>query len=118
MSVRRSRKKSPVADWHRADVIAALHKRGTSLRKLALERGCNGRTFTEALRHPYPKAEAIIAAVIGVSPRRIWPSRYDPRTPTGARRLAKLHLITGLKGRNVKPIDTEAHRESDQRQAA
>lgn len=108
MSAKHTTKKRPVADWHKADVIAELHKHGTTLRKLALERGCNARTFTKALRHPYPKAELLIASAIGVSPAQIWPSRYDPKNPTGARRLARLKDSRAQARRNVEPPYREA----------
>lgn len=105
MSPKRRPPRKPVIDWHKADVIAALHKRGTSLRKLAISRGLNPRTLTKALRLPYPKAEALIAAAVGISPIRIWPSRYDPRQPVGARRLAHLNASRPRAARNVESID-------------
>lgn len=63
-------------DWHRADIIAALHKKDISLSKLSLEAGLAESTLRNALRVKYPKAEKIIASAIGVEPCVIWPSRY------------------------------------------
>lgn len=64
------------ADWHRADVIAALKKRGISLASLSRDAGLGPRTLNNALDRRYPKAEKIIAQAIGVEPNEIWPSRY------------------------------------------
>ena len=72
-------------DWHPADIIAALHKRGTSLAKLSRE--------ANALNRPWPKGEWLIAIALDVHPSEIWPGRYlnattkrEPRKP--------LHLMT------------------------
>ena len=75
-------KKSAQADWHRADIVAALHKKGWSLRKLSVQSGLAERTINSALDRPYPKAESIIAAAIGVAPEEIWPLRYERRNFT------------------------------------
>ena len=63
-------------DWHRADVIAALHKNGVSLSGLSIANNLGRDTLRNALRTKYPKAEKIIAKAIGISPSEIWPSRY------------------------------------------
>ena len=78
MSALQAVKKTAV-DWHRADIVAALHKAGWSLRKLSEEVGLSAGTLKSALDRPYPKAEAIIATAIGVDPKSIWPSRYAKR---------------------------------------
>lgn len=64
------------SDWHRADIIAELKKRGTSLSKLSIQAGLSPRTLNNALDRSYPKAEKIIADAIGVHPSVIWKSRY------------------------------------------
>jgi Ner family transcriptional regulator len=79
MSVVSTPKKSAPADWHRADVVAALHKRGWSLRQLSVQNGLSEGTLKSALDRPYKKAEGIIAAAIGMSPEDIWPERYARR---------------------------------------
>ncbi|MGI2326089.1 MULTISPECIES: helix-turn-helix domain-containing protein [unclassified Methylococcus] len=77
MSKTSTQKKPVPEDWHPADIVAALHKTGQSLRQLALEHGYkSGGTLSAAMIKPYPKAEAIIAKAIGVKPEQIWPSRY------------------------------------------
>ncbi|WP_034986059.1 helix-turn-helix domain-containing protein [Laribacter hongkongensis] len=72
-------KKAVQEDWHRADIIAALHKAGWSLRQLSLSAGLGAKTLDAALVRSYPKAENIIAAAIGVKPEAIWPRRYAMR---------------------------------------
>lgn len=72
--------KKTAKDWHRADIVAALHKAGYSLRRLSLENGySSATTLSNALDKPYLKAERIIADAIGVSPKVIWPQRYEYR---------------------------------------
>lgn len=70
-------KKVPVTDWHPADIIAALKKRGTNLSKLSMENGLGRGSLRNALYRHYPKAERIIAKEIGVEPSEIWGSRYS-----------------------------------------
>ncbi|MCW3478807.1 helix-turn-helix domain-containing protein [Neisseriaceae bacterium JH1-16] len=71
--------KKAAHDWHRADIVAALHKKGWSLRRLSLEVGLSAGALNNALDRPWPKAERIIAAAIGEAPETIWPSRYEKR---------------------------------------
>ncbi|EPH2539722.1 helix-turn-helix domain-containing protein [Serratia marcescens] len=56
------------SDWHRADIIAALRKRGTSLARVSRDAGLNSRTLNNALDRPWPKGEKLIAEAIGVAP--------------------------------------------------
>lgn len=72
----RAKKPAP-GDWHRADIVAALHKAGWTLRKLAAHHGYRqATTLSVALDRPWPKGERLIAQAIGVDPATIWPSRY------------------------------------------
>lgn len=75
-------------DWHRADVIAALHKQGWSLRQLAIAHNIHPSTLKSALEKSYPKSERIIASAIGVRPEEIWPTRFATRNHK-----PKLHKI-------------------------
>jgi Ner family transcriptional regulator len=76
---RAQREMKPVtkSDWHPADIIAAVRKSGTSLRKLDLQNGYRPGAMKNALHGPYPRAERIIAEQLGLTPQKIWPSRYD-----------------------------------------
>lgn len=69
-------------DWHRADVVAALHKRGWSIASLARAHGLSPSTLRSALDKPYKKSEKIIADAIGVEPEVIWSERYAKRNYT------------------------------------
>lgn len=63
-------------DWHPADIIAAIKKRGTSLSALSRNAGLRPSTLNNALARRWPKGEKIIADFLNVSPAEIWPSRY------------------------------------------
>jgi Ner family transcriptional regulator len=75
----RSSKPEVNADWHPADVVAALRKAGWSLRKLSRHHGYQPTVLSSALHRHWPKAECLIASVIGVPPDQIWPSRYQSK---------------------------------------
>ncbi|MEQ4763057.1 helix-turn-helix domain-containing protein [Klebsiella aerogenes] len=63
-------------DWHPADIIATLHKKGTTLAALSRSAGLSSSTLANALTRPWPKGEWIIATELNVHPAEIWPSRY------------------------------------------
>lgn len=68
-------------DWHSADIIAALRKRGTTLAALSRNSGLSSSTLANTLVRPWPKGEWLIADALGKHPSEIWPSRYyDPLT--------------------------------------
>lgn len=73
-----SKKAAPKkGDWHRADVIAELRKKGWSLSQLAKHHGYRSpTTLGNALNRHWPKGEKIIAFALGLEPSEIWPSRY------------------------------------------
>lgn len=66
-----------VEDWHPADVLAALKKRGHSLAGLSVANGYHPTAAGKALKQSWPAMERLVAAAIGVAPNQIWPSRYD-----------------------------------------
>lgn len=81
-------KKANQKDWHPADIVAAVHKRGLTLRKIAKQAGVSQTTVVKAMRQRNAPGEVRIAKAIGVPPHIIWPSRYDPdgfRKHTGGR---------------------------------
>jgi Ner family transcriptional regulator len=61
-------------DWHPADVLAALKKRGVSLRQLA--RANKYSHIDRVLTSPWLAAEKLVADALGKKPDEIWPSRY------------------------------------------
>lgn len=64
------------ADMHRIDIVAALHKKGLTVKALSVEAGWSEGTLSNALSRPWPKGEQVIADALNLSPREIWPSRY------------------------------------------
>jgi Ner family transcriptional regulator len=68
---------SEKVDWHPADVLAALKKRGKSLSGLSRAHGYHATAAGKALKRPWPALEALIAAELGLAPEDIWPSRYN-----------------------------------------
>lgn len=75
-----NKEKNNQRDWHRADIIAALHKKGWSIRQLAFKHGYAGSSsLSQALYRPFPKGERIIANAIGIPPEQIWPTRFQER---------------------------------------
>ncbi|ECI4643152.1 transcriptional regulator [Salmonella enterica subsp. salamae] len=63
-------------DWHPADILAGLRKRGTSLAAVSRQAGLASSTLANALIRHWPKGERLIAEALGVAPEQIWPSRY------------------------------------------
>lgn len=62
-------------NWHNADIVAELHKRGWSLRQLSIANGLAPSTLRSALDRPYPKGEKIIATALGLRVEDIWAER-------------------------------------------
>lgn len=67
-------------DWHPADIIAGLKKKGTSLAAVSRKAGLASTTLANTLLRHWPKGERLIAEELGVEASTIWPSRY--RKPT------------------------------------
>lgn len=63
-------------DWHPADIIAGLKKRGTTLAAVSRQAGLSSTTLANAIARRWPKGERLIAEALGVEPSEIWPSRY------------------------------------------
>lgn len=66
-------------DWHSADIIAGLKKKGTSLAALSRASGLASSTLANALTRHWPKGERLIAEALNTQPEVIWPSRYQER---------------------------------------
>ncbi|MTC58511.1 transcriptional regulator [Providencia rustigianii] len=63
-------------DWHPADIIAAVRKKGSTLSAISRSVGLNSSTLNNALSRRWPKGERIIADFLEITPEEIWPSRY------------------------------------------
>ena len=75
-------------DWHPADVVAALRKRGSSLRKVAHAHGYT--QIQNVLVRPWWAVEQLVGQALGMAPEQIWPSRYaDGVSREHAQRLTK-----------------------------
>ncbi|QFR32425.1 helix-turn-helix transcriptional regulator [Ancylobacter sp. TS-1] len=69
-------------DWHPEDIKAAVRKtRYGSLVALSLAYGLPVHACRHACRTPNFHGEMAIAEALGLSPRQIWPSRYESRRP-------------------------------------
>lgn len=68
-------------DWHPADIIAAIRKKGTTLSAISRSVGLNPSTLNNALSRRWPKGERIIAEFLEMTPDEIWPSRYLQHQP-------------------------------------
>lgn len=78
MTINASKKASP-KDWHPADILAALRKRGYSLRDIARAEGLSDSTvLSRALTHSYPANELRLAKYAGVPVQEMFPTRYNP----------------------------------------
>lgn len=66
------------SDWHPADVLAALKKRGKSLAGISIAHGYHPTAAGKALKRAWPAMERAIAAELDLLPEVIWPSRYPP----------------------------------------
>ncbi|WP_416053094.1 helix-turn-helix domain-containing protein [Cupriavidus basilensis] len=96
-------------DWHRADIKSALEKAGYSLRQLSIQHGYAPGSLSRVLDTPWPGAERIVAAAVGVPAREIWPTRYgndgEPkggRNQRGIGRWSTRKSISALNHRNVE----------------
>jgi Ner family transcriptional regulator len=85
-------------DWHPSDIKAALEKAGWSLSRLSVHNGLSRNALAQALKpsHTYGKAEARIAAALGVPPQQIWPSRYNEDGTRKAKRLGNPNWLPGV----------------------
>ncbi len=89
-------------DMHPADVIAALHKRGTSLRKIAIENGYSH--IQRVLTSPWLAAEQLVAKALDRKPEDMWPSRYlNPTDRALAFQLTRKIAVTMPRQREQQP---------------
>ncbi|WP_416243435.1 helix-turn-helix domain-containing protein [Azospira sp. APE16] len=96
--------KNTSQDWHPADIKAALHKAGKTLKSIAADYGLtSSSTLSAALVRSYPVNEKRIAKALGMHPMEIWPSRYNEdgtRKPQGFQVLQQKKCTRAVTGRN------------------
>lgn len=97
-----------IKGWHRADIVAAIHKRGTSLAGLARDHRLGDSTLRSALSYPRTPSNTIIADFLDVPLHELWPAWFDrrgqlvirkrsdlARRPSSQKRREKLSLTGG-----------------------
>jgi Ner family transcriptional regulator len=67
----------PNTGWHRADIIAAIHKKGMSLSRLGARNHLADSTLRAALKKPRTPSNRIIASFLGVPMHELWPQWFD-----------------------------------------
>lgn len=77
-----NRNEGPRKNWHRIDIVAALHKTGVTRRELSVQAGLKPDSQKNALVRPYPRGERIIASALSLTPEDIWPERYSNQRKT------------------------------------
>ena len=82
--------------WHKEDIKAAIRKRGMTLEALSLANGLHPSACMHALYRPAINAELVIAEFLGVSPRQLWPQRFEP---DGRRKDGRRHRNNTRRGR-------------------
>ena len=58
-------------DWHQADIIAAIKKKGTTMAAVSRRAGLSSSTLSNVLTRKWPKGERLIAETIGVKAETI-----------------------------------------------
>lgn len=103
-------KKASQEDWHPADVLAALHKSGTTLSRIALDAGLTGSSSLSAcLVRPMPANEKRIAAALGVPAAAIWPSRYEADGSPKRRGIRAIGCTAEMKAKAALQRKTNHH---------
>lgn len=99
-----SHTKKPVnQDWHSADIIAALHKKGITLAGIAEAYGMtSSSSLSSTFTRSYPLNEKRIADAIGIHPKDIWPSRYNEDGTRKLQGFRKLQFNATALARNSK----------------
>lgn len=67
-----------VKGWHPQDIMAAVRKRGSNMRRLSLDHGFDAGTCRKALTRRWPNAHSVIATYIGQPKHALWPHWYGP----------------------------------------
>ena len=88
-------------DWHPADVLAALKKRGKTLSGLSRDHGYHATAAGKALKRPWPVLEALIAADVGVQASL---KLVEAGTTAPGNAADDKDFICGLKGSDITLI--------------
>ena len=99
-------------DMHPADVVAALRKRGLSLRRIGMAHGY--RQIQNVLVRPWWVIEQLVAQALEVRPEDMWPSRYAPgvnrdHAKALTRNLSALACVKKATGKSAAKARKGAH---------
>ena len=73
-----------ISGWHRADIIAAVRKRGASLSAIGRSVGLSRKSMSWALIRRHERANRAIADFLGVPAHDLWPEWFLPKSPSPA----------------------------------
>ena len=96
--------------WHRADILAAVRKRGSNLAEIARNVGLARQTLYWAFIAPRLRANRAIADFLGVSMHELWPQWFDADD--------KLISTQALPRPKPKPMTARTYESSHRREAA
>ncbi len=68
----------PKRGYHKEDIKALIHKRGSTLRQISLEAGLCMDGGSIGLHRPIPTVNKAIAEFLGIPAHDLWPDWYDP----------------------------------------
>ena len=101
-------KKASRKDWHPADIVAAIHKRGLTLRDIANHHGMkHSSSLSKAMVQSYPANERRLAEAAGVPVQEMFAARYYedgtplPRGIRGARKLKSSAMSGQCNGKSM-----------------
>lgn len=91
---------------HRADIVAAIRRKGKTLASLAAEGGVEKHVFYNALNTPHSvSGELAIAEFLEVDPRGLWPERWVDLTPVRELWLLKnAEKLESWRGNNLNDV--------------
>lgn len=99
----------PKINAHRADIVAALHKAGTSLSELGRDHGLHDSALRKALDWPRTPSNKIIAAFLGKALHELWPAWFAPDGSL---------LVTRSNRKRAEPARRRVQASSQKRRAA
>lgn len=94
--------KALAKNWHRADVVAAVHKRETTLAELARVNKRSEGALRQALTHPRTPSNRIIAAFLGLELHEIWPTWFDSQGRLRSRKSSRTRRRPSSQNRSTK----------------
>lgn len=91
--------------WHRADIRAAIEKRGKTLTQLALDASLPAWACRHALHHRHIPGERAITKFLGVPLWELWPDRWRAPDHVGGdpERIDNRTLRKAYRAQNTNP---------------